>query len=113
MSLEIWHNPRCSKSRDGLALLNEKGLDPEVYLYMDTPPDRARLEKVLADLKMSAGELVRRGEQAFKDQNLQDASDEKILEAMLNEPRLIERPIVISPKGAVVGRPTEKILQIL
>lgn len=113
MDALIWHNPRCTKSREGLATLKENGVNPVVYLYLETPPDRAQLEEVLAALDMKASELVRRSEQAFKDQGLKDADDETILAAMLAEPRLIERPIVITPKGAVVGRPTEKILEIL
>lgn len=113
MDVTIWHNPRCTKSREGLALLQEKGITPTVYLYLDTPPDRTQLEEILVALKVKASDLVRRKEQAFKDQNLKDADDEKILAAMLAEPRLIERPIVVTPKGAVIGRPTEKILEIL
>ena len=113
MDVTIWHNPRCTKSRERLALLQEKGITPTVYLYLDTPPDRTQLEEILVALKVKASDLVRRKEQAFKDQNLKDAYDEKILAAMLAEPRLIERPIVVTPKGAVIGRPTEKILEIL
>jgi len=113
MDTTIWHNPRCTKSRQALALLREHGIEPKVYLYLDTPPSLSDLKKVLKTLGITAQDLARKGEDAYKDGGLKDADDAGVLKAMVAEPRLIERPIVITEKGAVIGRPTEKILEII
>jgi arsenate reductase len=113
--IAIYHNPRCSKSRQTLALLEEKGVTPEVILYLDTPPSAAQLTDVLAKLGMAPRELMRKGEAEYKDNNLQDdsLSDADLLEAMARFPKLIERPIVIKGDKAKIGRPPESVLELL
>lgn len=113
MNVEIWHNPRCSKSRQTLALLEEKGLEPTVIRYLDDPPTRGRIEAVLELLELKPSELARKKESEWKDNKLSEASEEDVLEALVVHPRLIERPIVITAKGAAIGRPPENVLDIL
>ena len=114
MSVVIWHNPRCSKSRATLALLQERGIDPEVRLYLVDAPSEAELRVALDMLGIGAGELARKGEAAFKDEGLSKASsDEEILTAMLRVPKLIERPVVFANGKAAIGRPPEAVLEIL
>ncbi len=110
----IYHNPRCSKSRNTLALLQDRGIEPEVILYLDHPPDKAQLKALLDKLGMRAAELVRRGEEEYRSCGLsRDSSDEEVLEAMAAHPRLIERPIVVRGRRAVLGRPPENVLQLI
>ena len=110
----IYHNPRCSKSRNTLALLLEKGVQPEIVLYLDSAPDAPEIAALLAKLGLSASELVRRGEQEYKDCGLSsDSSDEAVLTAMAQHPKLIERPIVVRGDRAVLGRPPENVLGLL
>ena len=110
----IYHNPRCSKSRNTLALLEENGVTPDVVLYLETPPDAAQIKGLLKKLGISAGELVRRGEADYKACGLsRDSSDEDILAAMAGHPKLIERPIVVKGRRAVLGRPPENVLALL
>ena len=110
----IYHNPRCSKSRNTLALLEENGIQPDIVLYLETSPGKKELEGLLTKLGVSAGELVRRGEQEFKASGLgKDSSDEDILAAMVACPKLIERPIVVRGAKAVVGRPPENALKLI
>ena len=110
----IYHNPRCSKSRNTLAMLQEHGVEPRVVLYLDNPPDAARIKELLAKLGISARELVRRGEAAYKESGLSAASsDEEIIRAMVVHPKLIERPIVVKGKRAVLGRPPENVLELI
>ena len=110
----IYHNPRCSKSRSTLALLEEHGVQPRVVLYLKHPPDAAAIREVLARLGMTAAQLVRRGEDAYRESGLSSAStDEEIIEAMVAHPKLIERPIVVKGKRAVLGRPPENALELL
>ncbi len=114
MSVVIWHNPRCSKSRAALAVLEDRGLSPEVRLYLEDAPSEDELRSALKVLRISAGDLVRRGEAAFKDEGLSKASsDADILAAMVRAPKLIERPIVFANGRAVIGRPLEAVLSIL
>lgn len=113
MKVKIWHNPRCTKSRQALALLEEKGIDTEIYLYMKEPPSKAAIKDVLKSLGITAHELARTKEDAFKEQNLAEATEEALIDAMTKEPKLIERPIVISTKGAAIGRPTENVLEVI
>lgn len=113
METKIWHNPKCTKSRQALALLKDHGIEPEIYLYLDTPPTLSELKEVLKSLGISAQDLARKGEAAYKEGALKDADEGELLKAMVAEPRLIERPIVLTKKGAVIGRPTEKILDII
>ena len=110
----IWHNPRCTKSRQALALLEEKGAEAEVVRYLDAPPDRAELEAVLAKLGTDDPRtIVRKGEKVYKELGLATADRDALLDAMVANPILIERPIVIKGDRAVVGRPTEAVLDLL
>ena len=115
MTIEIFHNPRCSKSRATLALLQERGIQPKVRLYLDDPPNVAELRRILGKLGMSARQLLRRSESEYREQGLDDdtLSEEKLLEAMAATPRLIERPIVVAGQRAAIGRPPESVLEIL
>lgn len=110
----ILHNPRCSKSRAALQLLEEHGIQPEVIRYLDTPPSRAELAEILKLLGKPASELVRRGEEIFKNEYAgRKLSEDEWLEALLKHPVLIERPIIIAGQRAVIGRPPEAVLQLL
>lgn len=109
----LLHNPRCSKSRQALAILEEHGCDFQTRLYLEEPLSKAELQEVLGALGIQPSELVRKGEQAFKDGNLKMASEEQILDAMLAEPKLIERPILLVNGKAVVGRPPENVLELI
>ena len=111
--ISIWHNPRCSKSRETLALLTDKGITPEVRLYLDDVPAADELRSALATLGMTAGELVRRKEALFKELDLADANDDQLIDAMVANPKLIERPIVFANGSAALGRPPENVLSIL
>ena len=110
----IYHNPRCSKSRTTLALLEEQGIEPEVLLYLETRPDEAEIRMLLDKLAISASQLVRRGEDAFKARGLgKDSSEAELIAAMAQEPKLIERPIVVHAERAVLGRPPENVLGLI
>lgn len=111
----IYHNPRCSKSRQTLALLEENGIKPDIVLYLDTPPDRETLKGLLEKLGLAPRELLRKGEQDYKDRGLADTSlsDDAIIDAMIEAPKLIERPIVVQGKKAVLGRPPENVLALI
>jgi len=113
--ITIWHNPRCSKSRDSFKLLEEKGIDAEVVKYLDEVPTKEELQNMLKLLGMnSAQELMRTKEAIYKELNLKDeTSQEVLLEAMIANPKLIERPIVIKGNKAVIGRPIEKVIELL
>ena len=115
MTIEILHNPRCSKSRATLALLQEQGHEPRVRLYLEDPPDRAELRGILGKLGIPARALLRRGEAEYRELGLADESldDEALIAAMAEHPRLIERPIVIKDQRAAIGRPPESVLEIL
>jgi len=111
----IWHNPRCSKSRNSLALLEERELETKVVKYLDEVPTKEELKKILSMLGMSsARELMRTKEAIYKALNLADeTSEEALLEVMVANPKLIERPIVIKGNSAVIGRPIEKVIELL
>ena len=115
MSITIYHNPRCSKSRSTLAILEEKGVDFEIIKYLDTPPNADELKALLGELKIDARSLIRTSEALYKDNNLADESlsEEMLIQAMIANPILIERPIVKTDKGVVIGRPPENILTII
>ena len=115
MSVEIYHNPRCSKSRQTLQLLEENGFEPSITEYLKTPPDRAELEKILGMLGMEPRDLMRRKEAEYKAAGLDnpDLTREQLIQGMIDHPKLIERPIVISNGKAVIGRPPEQVLEIL
>ena len=115
MTIRILHNPRCSKSRQTLALIEEQGISPQIELYLDNPPKAAELKAILAKLGISARELLRKGEADYKEQNLADdtLSDSALIKAMCAYPKLIERPIVVKGQKAVLGRPPENVLALL
>ncbi len=115
MRVEIFHNPRCSKSRQTLQLLQEQGVEPEVVEYLKTPPDKATLKRILKMLGLGPRELIRTKEKEYKEQGLDDPdlSQEQLIDAMIATPKLIERPIVIKNGKAAIGRPPEKVLEIL
>ncbi|WP_448217650.1 arsenate reductase (glutaredoxin) [Endozoicomonas sp. 2B-B] len=114
MSVTIYHNPRCSKSRQTLALIEAKGISPEVVLYLDTPPSEAALTDILKQLGKSPEELMRKGEQEYKDHiKGQELSEQQQIAKMITYPKMIERPIVVSNGRARVGRPPESVLEIL
>ena len=115
MTIEIFHNPRCSKSRATLALLQERGLQPNIRLYLEDPPDAAELRSLLSRLDITARELLRKGEAEYRELGLADATldEAALVAAMCANPRLIERPIVISGNRAAIGRPPESVLDIL
>ena len=113
MTPTIWHNPRCSKSRQTLALLEERGIGPIVRLYLDDAPSTNEVAEVLQQLGIKPWELLRRGENVFKELGLdKDAADEALIEAMSANPILIERPIVINGGDAALGRPPESVLRL-
>ena len=115
MAIEIWHNPRCSKSRETLKLLEEKGVNAEVYLYLEAQPTAVQISNVIEKLGISARELLRNSEDAYKEHNLKDKSlsDEQLIAAMVTSPKLIQRPIVINGDQARLGRPPEQVLEIV
>lgn len=115
MTVTIYHNPRCSKSRQTLALLEEKGLAPTVVRYLETPPDAAEIRRILDLLGLdSARGMMRTGEAVYKELGLKDETDEAaLIQAMADHPILIERPIVLSGDKAKLGRPPEAVLEIV
>lgn len=115
MKVTIYHNPRCSKSRQALDLLQQRDIAPIVVEYLKNPPDKKELKELLARLGMEPRELMRTQEAAYLEQGLDDPtlSRDQLIAAMVEHPVLIERPIVIMGDRAVVGRPPEKILDIL
>ncbi|HAQ50400.1 MAG TPA: arsenate reductase (glutaredoxin) [Gammaproteobacteria bacterium] len=110
----IYHNPRCSKSRQTLSLLEEKGLTPTIVLYLKTPPTKTELRTLLTQLAISARQLLRKNEACYRTLNLEDPTlnDEDIITVMAENPKLIERPIVVHKDKAVIGRPPESIEQL-
>lgn len=115
-TVTIYHNPRCSKSRDTLSLLKSNGIDPEVVLYLDMPPDAATLSELLQMLGMTdARELMRQKDDLYRSLNLADAhlSQQELIQAMVENPALIERPIVVKNGQARIGRPPEQVLEIV
>lgn len=115
MSIKIYHNPRCSKSRQTLQLLEEKGVQPEIIEYLKQAPSKDELTSVLNLLGMSPRALMRKGEAVFKELNLNDdtLSNDQLINAMLENPILIERPIVLANGKAAIGRPPESVLDII
>jgi arsenate reductase len=112
--ITIYHNPRCSKSRQTLELLKSKGIEPEVNLYLDNPPSVGKLTELLQKLGIKANQLVRRSEAYYKD-NLkgEEITDKQLVEIMVKNPKLIERPIVVAGDRAALGRPPEAVLEII
>jgi arsenate reductase len=115
MPVKIYHNPRCSKSRQTLSILQEHGIQPQIIEYLQHPPSKAQLEKILSLLGIRPRDLIRKKEPEYKQNHLDDPqlSNEQLMEAMIQHPKLIERPIVVSGDKAVLGRPPENVLEIL
>lgn len=114
MGVKIYHNPRCSKSRQTLALLEANGVEVEVIEYLNHPPSAIELKVILAKLGLSALDVMRQGEDEFKTLvEGQDWDDDALIAMMVQHPRLIERPIVVAGDQAVIGRPPERVLSIL
>ena len=115
MAVTIYHNPRCSKSRQTLELLRENGVDPVVVEYLKTPPTRDELRAIAAKLGMKAADLLRRKESEFAEAGLGGGTvtEDQALDAMARYPKLIERPIVVAGEDAAIGRPPENVLSLL
>lgn len=111
--LIIWHNPRCTKSRQTLALLNERGLQPAVRLYLVDVPSEAEIVAVRNALGVTADAMMRKGEKIFKELGLGTASEAELIDAMVAHPILIERPIILNDGKVAIGRPPEAVLAIL
>ena len=115
MQVKIYHNPRCSKSRQTLKLLQERGVEPEIVEYLKTPPDLQTLTRILDLLDLEPRDLMRKKEAEYKENGLDDPtlSREALIEAMVAHPKLIERPIVIKDGRAALGRPPESVVDLL
>ncbi|MFP7721426.1 arsenate reductase (glutaredoxin) [Lysobacter sp. A3-1-A15] len=113
--LRLWHNPRCSKSRAALALLTERGIEPDIVAYLDEPPSLDDLRELVSALGISPRGLMRTGETEYSNLGLADPSldDDALLAAMQAHPRLIERPVLVRGTRAVIGRPPERVLELL
>tara|TARA_R110002072_G_scaffold88318_4_gene198733 strand:- start:2979 stop:3386 length:408 start_codon:yes stop_codon:yes gene_type:complete len=115
VSVTIYHNPRCSKSRATLALLKEKGVEPEIIEYLRTPPSKDEMTRILDGLAMAPRDLMRKKEEPYKALNLGDDSMDRdaLIDAMLENPILMERPVVVKDGKYALGRPPENVLEIL
>ena len=115
MHATIYHNPRCSKSRQALQLLQSENVDTTVIEYLKTPPSAQTLKEILSALGMKPRDLMRKNEAVFKSENLDssDIDDDELIRKMTEHPILIERPIVLTEKGVVVGRPPERVLELI
>ena len=113
--LTLYHNPRCSKSRSTLQLLEDRGVQPTLVRYLETPPTAEQLRDLLSKLGISARQLLRTGEDEYRELNLANTalSDADLIDAMAAHPRLIERPILVAGNRAVIGRPPENVLELL
>jgi arsenate reductase (glutaredoxin) len=113
--ISIYHNPRCSKSRQTLQLLEDRGIHPEIVLYLEHPPTKAELQALLKKLGIGPRDLLRRGEPEYAEQKLSDPAlgDAALVAAMAACPKLIERPIVVRGERAAIGRPPENVLELL
>lgn len=109
----IYHNPKCSTSRKTLDLLRENGIEPEIVLYLKTPPTRAELVTMITDAGIGVRDAVRKRESLYGELGLADASDDELLDAMVEHPILIERPFVVTDKGTRLARPIDKVHEIL
>ncbi|MGN7782178.1 arsenate reductase (glutaredoxin) [Mycolicibacterium sp. 22603] len=113
MTARIFHNPKCSTSRKTLDLLRENGIEPEIVLYLKTPPTRAELAAMIADAGIEVRDAVRKRESLYKELDLAQAGDDELLDAMAEHPILIERPFVTTDKGTRLARPIENIRELL
>lgn len=109
----IYHNPKCSTSRKTLDLLRENGFEPEIIEYLKTPPSRSELVKMIRDAGIDVRTAIRKRESLYDELNLADATDDQLLDAMVEHPILIERPFVITPKGTRLARPIDAVREIL
>ena len=115
MTVTIYHNPRCSKSRQALQLLRDRDIEPTIIEYLNTPPDKTELQWILKLLDLKPRDLMRRKEALYKELGLDDSSlsDKLLIDAMIENPILIERPIILANGKAVLGRPPERALEII
>lgn len=115
MSVTIYHNPKCSKSRQTLALLEERGIEPEIVEYLQSPPAAMELKAILEKLEMSPRDLMRKKESEYTDLDLDnpDLTEDQLIDLMIQHPILIERPVVLANGKAALGRPPEQVLDIL
>lgn len=115
MSVTMYHNPRCSKSRQTLELLRSRGIEPQIIEYLKSPPDADTLKNILTMLEMEPRDLMRKKEAAYREEGLDDESlgRDDLITAMIKHPVLIERPVVIHNGRAAIGRPPESVLDIL
>ena len=111
----IYHNPRCSKSRQTLEILNEHDVDTEIVLYLENPPSSEEIASILDKLGLSSRDIIRKGEEEYKLLNLKDQglTENELINYMSENPKLIERPIVVKDDKAVIGRPPENVLSII
>ena len=111
----IYHNPRCSKSRQTLELLNENGVDPNIVLYLEDTPSKDTLKEITSMLGVGVREIMRSGEDEYKEMNLADRglTDDELFDALVSVPKIIQRPIVVANGKARIGRPPEAVLEIL
>lgn len=112
--VKIYHNPRCRKSREGLQILKDAGLEPVIVKYLETPPTVEELKSIIEKLEMHPNELIRKNEKEFKELNLKEMKEDRdaLIQAMSDNPRLIQRPIVVKGDKAILGRPPENIKEI-
>jgi len=115
MAVRIYHNPRCSKSRQTLQLIEEQKIKPIIIEYLKSPPTKSEFKQILKLLKLTARDLLRKKEPEYAEHGLDDPSlsEEHIIDIMIKNPKLIERPIVVTHDSAAIGRPPEKVLEIL
>jgi len=113
MSVTIYHNPRCSKSRQTLELIREKGVEPQIVEYLETPPSAAELKDILSKLGMSAAEIVRTKEAKEEGIDVSALDNDALIEALAAHPRAIERPIVVKGAKAVMGRPPQNVIDLI
>jgi arsenate reductase len=113
MAPKIYHNPKCSTSRKTLELLRDNGIEPEVVQYLKTPPTRAELVQMISDAGIDVRAAVRKKESLYHELGLADASDDELLDALVQHPILIERPFVVTPKGTRLARPIDAVREIL
>ncbi len=112
--MKIYHNPRCRKSREALNIIRNYGIEPEVVLYLDTPPSRQEIRDVLSKLKITAKELVRKEEKLYKEEYRgKELTEEQWITVLADNPKLIQRPVVINGKKAIIGRPPESVHVLL
>jgi arsenate reductase len=112
-NVKIYHNPRCSKSRQTLDLIRGNGIEPEVIEYLNTPPTQADIKEVLGFLNLEAKDIVRTKEEVFKALDLDLSNESQVISAISKNPKIMERPIVVNGDKAVIGRPPENVLEIL